>query len=307
MKAMILAAGLGTRLAPLSEEKPKALMPIGNRPIISRTIDLLDKYGITQIVINAHHHSQQLIDYFKTKKPNGLEIDIRVEPKILGHGGGIRNTLDFWDDEPFIVINSDILTDINLDRAYSFHRKSGGLATMVLHDFERDSQILMDEEMKITDIAPSRIGGRLAFTGIHIIEPDLLTYIPEGEFSSIIDCYCDMIKSGRRINGYLSSGHYWWDINTAENYLTANKEILALENTPFCLAQDIELDISVKLLDWAVIGSNCKIGEKVNISGSVVWDGSTLENGSFVKDSIVTPKRIVKVGDMKAQGVRPKG
>lgn len=296
MKAMILAAGLGTRLAPLSEERPKALMPVGNRPIISRTIDHLYQYGITHIVVNTHHHSQQLIDYLIENKPDRVEIDIRIETEILGHGGGIRNTLDFWDDEPFIVINSDILTDIDLGLAYAFHKKNGGLATMVLHNFERDNQILVDYEMKITDIAPHRTRGRLAFTGIHIIDPDLLMYIPKGEFSSIIDCYRYMIKSGRRINGYLSTGHYWWDINTSANYLTANAEILAKEKTPFCLAQDIELDKSVKLLDWAVIGSECEIGGNVIIKRSVVWDGASIEKGSTIENCIVTPKRIVRIG-----------
>jgi NDP-sugar pyrophosphorylase family protein len=115
-----------------------------------------------------------------------------------------------------------------------------------------------------------------------------------------------MINSGRRINGYLSAGHYWWDINTSANYLTANKAILALENTPFCLAPNLELDKSINLRDWAVIGSECKIGKGITIARSVIWDGSSLDKGGTVEDSIVTPERIVKVGDMKAQGPRHK-
>lgn len=304
MKAMILAAGLGTRLAPLSAERPKALMPVGNRPIISRTIDFLYRYGISRLVINAHHHGRQLIDYFKDNTPPGVDIDLRLEPEILGHGGGIRNTLDFWDDEPFLVINSDILTDINLENAFAFHLKNGGLATMVLHNFERDSQIMMDDEMKITDIASKKTTGRLAFAGIHIIHPELLTFIPEGGFSSIIDCYREVIKSGKRINGYLSEGHYWWDINTPKSYLAANKAVSALENRPFCLAEDVNLDESARLLDWVVIGSGCKIEKEVTIKRSVIWDGAHVEKDSTLTDSIVTPRRIVKVGD---KGPRRRG
>lgn len=295
MKAMILAAGLGTRLAPLSEERPKALMPVGNHPIIARNIDYLHRYGITRIVVNVHHHSRQITEYFKTNKPAEVEVDIRHEPKILGHGGGIRNTLDFWDDKPFIVINTDILTDINLDHAYAFHQKNGGLATLVLHDFERDSQILLDAELKITDIAPKRTKGRLAFAGIHIISPDLLTFIPEGKFFSIIDCYRDLIKSGRRINGFLAEGHYWLDINTVGSYLTANRELVTQNNTPFCVAENVHLDKSVRLLDWVAIGSGCRIEEDVTIERSVVWDGARVEKGSRIEDSIVTPRKTIKV------------
>ena len=112
MKAMILAAGLGTRLHLLTEKRPKALMPVVNIPIICRIIEHLKGHGISRIVVNAHHHYRQLIDYLDGGRPFGLEIDVRVEPELLGTGGGIKNTSDFWDNDPFFIINGDILTDI---------------------------------------------------------------------------------------------------------------------------------------------------------------------------------------------------
>jgi len=295
MKAMILAAGFGTRLAPLSDERPKALMPVANRPILSRIIDYLLQHGINRLVMNIHHHSLQIIEYCAMNQNDDVEIDLRWEPEILGHGGGIRNTMDFWDDEPFIVINSDILTDINLGQAYAFHKNRGGLATMILHHFERDSQILVDNEMKITDIAARKIKGRLAFTGIHIIDPELLTLIPEGKFSSIIDCYREVIKSGGKINAYLSEGHYWRDINTIRSYLTANREILSLEGTPFSVAESAHLDASAELIDWAVIGAGSRIEKDVAVKRSVIWDGVCIEKGSRIVDSIITNRQTVKI------------
>ncbi|MDY7038929.1 MAG: nucleotidyltransferase family protein, partial [Thermodesulfobacteriota bacterium] len=189
MRAMILAAGLGTRLRPLTDNRPKALIPVTNKPIITRAVEYLKKHGISRIVVNAHHHHEQIVDYLDGGRPFGLDIDVRVEPKILGTGGGIKNVSDFWGDEPFIVINSDILTNIDLSPAYEHHLTSGSLATLILHDREPFNQIRTDNNQNITDIAKKNIPGRLAFTGIHIMDPGLLSHIPEGKFFDIIDCY----------------------------------------------------------------------------------------------------------------------
>jgi len=187
MKAMILAAGLGTRLKPLTDEKPKALIPVLNKPIVARVIDYLKMHGVSRIVVNAHHHQQQIVDYMDGGRPFGLEIEVLVEPEIQGTGGGIKNASALLDNETFIVINCDILTNINLAQAYRDHKKSGTLATLVLHDCESFNRILIGKNHAITDIARKNIPGRLAFTGIHVMEPELLSHIPEGKFSDIID------------------------------------------------------------------------------------------------------------------------
>ncbi len=105
MKAMILAAGLGTRLRPLTDKKPKVLMPVANKPIIVRIIEHLKAHAVSEVVVNAHHHYQQLMTYLDSGKPFGLPMDVRKEPEILGTGGGIKNTEDFWGNDPFVVIN----------------------------------------------------------------------------------------------------------------------------------------------------------------------------------------------------------
>jgi len=286
MKAMILAAGLGTRLRPLTNNKPKALMPVVNKPIIGRAVEYLKTHGISRIVVNAHHHYEQVVDYLDGGRPFGLEIDVRVEPEILGTGGGIKNTSDFWDNEPFIVINSDILTNIDLSPAYEQHMTSGSLATLILHDCEPFNQIQADNNQNITDIAENNIPGRLAFTGIQIMDPVLLSHIPEGKFFNIINCYRQLILTGKSINAYLSRGHYWHDIGTLNSYILANRELLGEE--AFSIGHDCHIDRSVRFHEWAVVGEEAHVEKDVEIRGSILWENVRVKKGAKVIDSIVT-------------------
>ncbi|MBW2609811.1 MAG: NDP-sugar synthase [Deltaproteobacteria bacterium] len=289
MKAMILAAGLGTRLRPLTTNKPKALIPVINRPIIGRTIDYLKTHGVTRIVVNAHHHFQQILDYLNGGRPFGMDIEVLVEPEILGTGGGIKNASDFWGDEPFIVINSDILTDIDLGNVYEYHKKSGCIATLALHDYEPFNQIRIDNNQKIIDIAPNKAPGRLAFTCIHIMDPDLLSYIPGSGYSDIIDCYRRLIRSNKTIiNAYLAKGHYWRDIGNVDSYIRANKEILDLDKESFSVGAESKMDSSVKFEGWVVVGENTYIEKDVEISRSILWDNVRVNKGIKITDSIVT-------------------
>jgi NDP-sugar pyrophosphorylase family protein len=170
MKAMILAAGFGTRLRPLTDERPKALMPIANKPLIARVITYLQSHGVNQIIVNAHHHARQVVDYVNRSRRFGLNIEVREEPEILGTGGGIKNTEDFWDNDAFVVINTDILTDINLAEDYQYHRNNETLVTLILHDCAPYNQVQIDGNRHVVHIDTTHRAGRLAFTGIHIME-----------------------------------------------------------------------------------------------------------------------------------------
>jgi NDP-sugar pyrophosphorylase family protein len=291
MKAMILAAGLGTRLRPLTDKKPKALMPVVNKPIIGRVVEYLKKHGIDQIVVNAHHHYRQIVDYLDGGRPFGLEIQVRVEPEILGTGGGIKNTEGFWGDDPFIVINSDILTDINLSRAYESHKKLGDLVTLILHDWTPYNQIQIDDNGFLTDISAWSAQGRFAFTGIHIMDPDLLTHIPDRVFLDIIDFYRELIRSGTSIRSLLTTGHYWRDMGTVENYIQANRDLLEKES--FSVGPDCHMDESAKLEEWAVIGEKSTLEEDAEIRRSILWDEVRVRRGAKIIDSVVTSFRTV--------------
>lgn len=291
MKAMILAAGLGTRLKPLTDEKPKALIPVLNKPIVARVIDYLKMHGVSRIVVNAHHHQQQIVDYMDGGRPFGLEIEVLVEPEILGTGGGIKNASALLDNETFIVINCDILTNINLAQAYRDHKKSGTLATLVLHDCESFNRILIGKNHAITDIARKNIPGRLAFTGIHVMEPELLSHIPEGKFSDIIDCYRLLIPFGKSFNAFLSEGHYWRDIGSVSSYIRANKELLKKES--FSIGPGCHMDSSAKLEEWAIVGEKTYLEKDVEIRRSILWDNVKVKDGRSIVDSIVTSFREV--------------
>ncbi|MDB9822166.1 NDP-sugar synthase [Deltaproteobacteria bacterium] len=288
MKAIILAAGLGTRLRPLTEKKPKALMPVANRPIIARNIDYLKTFGVSKITVNAHHHYQQILDYLDDGKLFGIDIDVKVEPEILGTGGGIRNCSDFRDNESFIVINSDILSNIDLAVACEYHNKSGNIATLVLHRREPYNQIQIDEKCQVIDIGRQNEPGRLAFTGIHIIEPDILKYTPDQGYSDIIDCYNKMIHSGESISAYISDNHYWHDIGTPDGYISANKEILCEKNSPFQTGAYSNLAPSVKFEEWAVVGERTDLENGVKICRSILWDNIKVKDGVRIIDSVVT-------------------
>lgn len=290
MKAMILAAGLGMRLRPLTDNKPKALVPVVNRPVIARVIDYLKSHGVTRIVVNAHHHYQQLVDYLDGGS-FGMQIEIRVEPEILGTGGGIKNTSGFWGDEPFIIINSDILTNIDLSRAYEHHRKTGGLATLILHDCRPFNQVQTDNNHIITEIFQEDGPYRLAFTGIHIMDPDMFSYFPEETSFNIIACYRQLIQSGKKLGAIISKGHYWHDIGSVVGYFRANKALL---DDTYSIGTDCRIAPSARLEEWVVVGNGGRIEKDVEIRRSILWEAVTIRKGVKVIDSIVTSSQEVK-------------
>lgn len=289
MKAMILAAGLGTRLRPLTDKKPKALVPVVNRPILARIIEYLKSHGIAQIIVNAHHHYRQLLDYLE-RESFGVDVEVRVEPEILGTGGGIKNTSGFWNDEPFIVINSDILTDIDLRRAYEHHRKTGALATLILHDYKPFNQVQTDGRQWITEIFQKSGPGRLAFTGIHILDPTIFCDFPQEQSFNIIACYRRLIRSGKGIKAFISEGHYWYDIGTIDGYFQANKGLLT---DVYAIGDGCRIDPSARLEDWAVVGDGSCIEKGVKLRRSILWEEATVREGVNVIDSIVTSSREV--------------
>ena len=226
MKAMILAAGRGTRLRPFTANTPKALFPVGGRPLLDIIIYSLQNAGCRAIIINTHHLYKD-IDSFLSGQKYSIPVFTRYEPLLLGTGGAIKNVADFWDDQPFIVINSDILTDIDLREVYDFHLNHKYHATLVLHDYKEFNNVMISKQGFIRgfyeDKNNENIGyaKKLAFTGIQVLDPDILDFIPDGLFSSIIDVYSELIFSGQSLKAFIAQKHYWKDIGTSESYREA--------------------------------------------------------------------------------------
>ena len=286
MKAMILAAGLGTRLAPLTLNRPKPLVPVGNRPIIHHTITWLKSHGVDEIVVNTHHHGNQIRNYLDGGRPFGIKIHISEESEILGTGGGIRKTRRFWDNEPFVVVNGDILTDMDLSVAYRTHQKRGDLVTLVLHDFAPFNQIKINHQKDILDINPVPETGRLAFTGIHIMNLPVLDHIPPHRFFCILDCYRTLIGLGRPLRGHIVKNHYWRDAGTIESYIEANRE--TLNGAPFLMGRKCRIHDHARLKEWAILGNGTSLEKGAEITRSILWENVTVKGDVRVIDSIIT-------------------
>ncbi len=233
MKAMILAAGLGTRLRPLTNNRPKALVEIAGRTLLEITIARLQQLGVREIMINVHHFADQLIEYLKTKDHFGLRLEVSREDILLDTGGGLKKAAWFFledgsDGAPFIVHNVDVISDIDLGRLVEFHQKNQALATLAVQQRESSRYLLFDEQMQLcgrrfvkeqkTEMArATQQVEPLAFTGIHVISPRLLQMIEEEGAFSIVQTYLRLAGRGEKIIGSRVDGAYWRDLGKPEN------------------------------------------------------------------------------------------
>ena len=223
MKALILAAGFGTRLAPHTHRLPKPLFPVAGEPVLGRTIATLKRAGCHGIAVNAHHLADQISDYL-LRNDFGLPVVVSHETEILGTGGAIRHLVDYWDSEPFIIINADIVTDIDLAKVYQDHRRQVGPVTLVMHDREPFNQVWVDSSDRV--IGFDRFGAslntgrhqKMAFTGIHVVDAEIVRWIPPDEFCDIISVYQHILEEGEIIHAHVVKGHYWQDMGSPARY-----------------------------------------------------------------------------------------
>ena len=229
MKAMILAAGFGTRLKPLTNELPKPLFPVLNRPILEHAIHFLSTHGIKEIAINLHHKSEKIIDYFGDGKNFGVNLHFSKEERILGTAGGIKKLQPFFKNETFLVINSDILADVDLNDVLKFHKEKKSKLTLVVRqdpNAEKFDSIQRVEEGRIVhflghSIKNSKPTTQVMFTGIQIMEPEIFSRIPENKFCGTVeDVFPGMIHDELPVYSFLHKG-YWIDMGTSDNLYTS--------------------------------------------------------------------------------------
>ncbi len=226
MKAMILAAGYGTRLRPYTNHTPKPLFSIAGRPLLDEIIRRLQQAGCTAVIINTHHLHQQ-IEAFVADQNYSLEIVTRHEPEILGTGGAIKNVSDFWDNQPFMVINADIIADIGLAEIYNAHCRHQPAATLVLCDDARFNSVTVEQNKWISGFSdPSRAGAQtdrslLTFTGVQVLDPLVLDYIPAGTPYSSIDAFKKILAEGKKLAAIVVPKDRWQDIGTPASYRQA--------------------------------------------------------------------------------------
>ncbi len=243
MKAMILAAGLGTRLRPLTDRRPKALVEIAGHTMLEITLSRLRAFGIREVIINVHHFADMVLEYLKAHDNFGMDIAISREEVLLDTGGGLKKAAYFFLDEtssgseePFILHNVDVISTIDLRRMLQFHLENQALATLAVQDRETSRYLLFDQQLQLCgrrsgrDQTPDlvRSSGQvqaLAFAGIHVISPRLLTMmIEEGAFS-IVTSYLRLAGQGEKILAFRADEFYWRDLGKPENVLQAARDL----------------------------------------------------------------------------------
>ncbi len=216
MNALILAAGFGTRLLPYTRTLPKPLLTLGGKPILQHTIERLIQSGCRRILVNTHHLSRQITDFLDHLNI-GPDVEIRSvhEPRILDTGGAIANIKDEMKDHSFFVINSDVITDIDLTSVWRFHLANQALATLVLHDRTDYNQVTLDADAWITGFRSP--GQGLAFTGIQVLSPEIFDHLPRQRVFSSIDWYAQLCPA-KKIKAYVAPNLFWEDIGTIAAY-----------------------------------------------------------------------------------------
>ena len=231
MKALVLAAGLGTRLRPYTEQTPKPLFTLDGDPLLGRVIHQLIAAGAQTIAVNTHHLAGQ-IEAYVAKANFKAEIILRHEPEILGTGGAIANTADILGDKPFMVVNSDIATEIDLAAVYRFHTGHDHPVTLVFcHDPDFNT-VSVDAEGYVADFSPGdqTTGGgrrRLTFTGIQVLDPAVIDFIPPRGFAHSVDAFKSMLDAGFRIKAFIAADNHWADMGSPQRYRRTARDMMA--------------------------------------------------------------------------------
>jgi len=238
MKAMVLAAGLGTRLRPLTDDRPKALVEIAGRTLLEITLTRLRTFGVRDVIINAHHFADMIVEYLKTNRDFGMRIEISREEVLLDTGGGLKKAAWFFlensSDEPFILHNVDVLSAIDLERMVRFHAENQALATLAVQERDTSRYLLFDEQFQLcgrrssekTEMArPAATTQARGFCGIHVISPRIFSLMTENDVFSIILCYLRLAAQERKILGFRADEYYWRDLGKPDNVLQAAQDL----------------------------------------------------------------------------------
>ncbi len=238
MKAMVLAAGLGTRLRPLTDDRPKALVTVAGRTLLEIVLGRLRQFGVNEVIVNTHHYAEMIRGYLAGNRNFGMRIELSHEEALLDTGGGLKKAAWFFledgagglsADEPFLVHNVDVISAIDLAGMVRFHRQNAALATMAVQARETARPLLFDNEGKLRGRGTTGAQGAglkvLAFAGIHVISPRIFAELSEEGAFSIIDAYVRLAAQGETIAGFRADGAYWRDLGRGEDLKRADREL----------------------------------------------------------------------------------
>jgi NDP-sugar pyrophosphorylase family protein len=241
MKAMILAAGLGTRLRPLTDDRPKALVQIAGHTLLEITLSRLRTFGIREVIINVHHYADMIIEYLKRNDDFGMHIVVSREEVLLDTGGGLKKAAYFFLEDcnsagqAFILHNVDVISTIDFRRMVQFHTENRALATLAVQDRETSRYLLFDEQLHLCGrrsgseeaelVRSSQQVRALAFSGVHVISPRLLQMMTEQGAFSIITSYLHLAAQGEQILAFRADDYHWRDLGKPDNVVQAARDL----------------------------------------------------------------------------------
>lgn len=299
MQAAILAAGLGTRLRPLTLTTPKALVPVLNRPLLGVHLARLQVAGALMVAVNTHHLADQVRDFLEVHRPRGLEVVIRPEPEILGTGGGLGSLGRALGDTPFLALNADILTDLDLAEIYRQHRREA-LATLVLHDCPPYNNVWLDQKGRVAGVGPpppNASGPPLAYTGLQVVSPGMLKRLPAAGPGDLVTAWRQALAQGEHLAALVVKGHFWQDIGTPEAYLAAHQRLLSGAGSgltryfqplsdPLVGAGTVLAD-GVTCRGGVCLGYRVRVGRGARLKNTVVWDEAEIAPGVSLESCVV--------------------
>lgn len=305
MKALILAAGYGTRLEPLTVAVPKPMVPIVNLPTMQHNLELLKKHGFTEIVTNIHYYPEQIENYFGDGNSFGVSLAYSFEEKLLGTAGGVKRMAREFDgvSETFLVLSSDALTDINLTRLLEYHKSKKALATIALAkvaDVREFGVAIQDGEGRITGFQekpePASALSDLANAGVYIFEPEVLDMIPDGFHDFGRELFPRLAKEKAALYGYRMF-EYWSDVGGLEKYIQSNYDAMkgAVQiripggkvSSSTWMGERERIDPAARFEGAVIIGDRCSIGKDVYIKDAVIGDKCVIEDGASITGSVV--------------------
>ena len=301
-QAFVLAAGLGTRLRPLTEELPKPLIPIFQKPLITFALDHLIGIGVNRFVINTHLHPELFQNFFATREYAGFPVTLVHEADLLETGGGIKNAESYLGSEPFVTYSGDILTNVELQPLIDQHFRRGNDVTLALRHTGLAAAVALRDH-GVVDIA-NRYGvpGNFDFANIAVWNSAIFQRIPPRKKISFIPIIADWIGEGARIGGVVMNDGKWFNISSRAEYLEVHRTILRenwkpdfikAREWPERVASTAKVDSSAKLLGCTVVGGNCRVGAETILNDTILWPDVEIASQSRLEACIVRSRKKV--------------
>ncbi|MGV3617764.1 MAG: sugar phosphate nucleotidyltransferase [Fimbriimonas sp.] len=329
MKAVVMAGGEGSRLRPVTANRPKPMVPVCNQPIMEHIVTLLRQHGVKDVVATLYYLAEEIQGYFGDGSDFGVDMQYSIETTPLGTAGSVKKAEALLKDDTFLIVSGDALTDCDLTKALEFHRQKGSLATLILYRVQSPLEfgvVITDDDGRIVRFLEkpswSEVFSDTVNTGMYILEPEIFRFMEENrsyDWSS--DIFPRLLAEGLPMYGYVME-EYWTDVGSLGQYREAQEDMLAgkialpvqgcelgdgrivgantvIDETatlvaPFCIGRNVKVKRGARIGPYAVIGDNAFVEEDANVERSIVWDSAYIGPNVGVHSAIVCSRATVK-------------